>query len=932
MKYPSRTHQELLEEISVLKQRIKELEQPETEHVRAGDVLLESEDQRIVLALVRDITIRKEAEEKLQQQTDAIEASMDGIAILDENQNYVYANEAHLRIYNYDTSEELIGKSWRILYNEDELKRFDHDIMPEFSKKGQWRGEATGKKKDGSSFLQEVSLTALDNGGLICVVRDITERKEAEKALQESERKFRDLSEKSFVGIYLVQDGIFKYINARLAEILGYTIEEILDKKRPIDLVVSEDVPIVTENIQKSISGEIDSLHHKFRVITKNQEIKNVEVFGSSTIYKGRPAVIGTLVDITDRKRTEEALKESESRFRALAENSPASIFVIQGEKYIYVNPAFTKTTGYTHDDLSSMNFWDVVHPDMRHLVKARGMARQSREDMPPRYELKFITKSGQTGFGDFGATSIEFQGKPAVLGSVFDITERKRTEEALRESESKFRDMAEKSVVGIYLVQDGLFKYANAKFAEIFGYPIEEIAGIMRAEDAILPEDWPVVEENLRKRISGELESLHYEFRIVTKSRDVRHAEIYSSRTIYQGKPAVIGTLLDITERKNLETQLLQSQKMEAIGTLAGGIAHDFNNILTALMGYASLMQIKMDESSPLRPYVDQVLSASEKAADLTKSLLAFSRQQPVTLVPLDINNTITTTRQLLKRLLTEDIELRTSLTKDDTTAMADRSQIDQILFNLATNARDAMPKGGTLIIGTDSVHIDGDFMGSHGFGEFGRYVVISVSDTGEGIDEATKRKIFDPFFTTKEIGKGTGLGLATVYGIVKQHNGYITVYSKPGRGTTFRIYFPAVNMKTSQETDTATPNATGNETILIAEDNEGVRRFIQEALREHGYKTIEARDGEDAVGKFKKHRGIDLIIIDSVMPKKNGREVYEEIRGTDPHIRVLFTSGYTKDIVLNKGIEDKELDFISKPLSLNVLLRKVREVLDRQ
>jgi len=908
MKYPSRTHQELLEEISVLKHRVKELEQPETERLRAGCVLLESEallkaylenssdgicisdmrgrflygnhrfeeivgydrdkftgrnflelnilqeksldkaarllqaniegkstgpeeielvnnegrtvpveintivaqyvDQRIVLILIRDITVHKEAEERLQQQTDAMEASMDGIAILDENQNYVYANEAHARIYNYDTSEELIGKSWRILYDEDELKRFDHDIMPEFSKKGQWRGEATGRKKDGSSFLQEVSLTALYNGGLICVVRDITERKEAERALQESERKFRDLSEKSFVGIYLIQDGIFKYINARLAGILGYSIEEILNKKRPIDLVVSEDVPIVTDNMQKSMSGEIDSLHHKFRVITKNQEIKNVEVFGSSTIYNEKPAVIGTLVDITDRKRTEEAL----------------------------------------------------------------------------------------------------------------------------RESESKFRDMAEKSVVGVYLVQDGLFKYANAKFAEIFGYPIEEIAGRMRAEDAIFPEDWPVVEENLRKRISGELESLHYEFRIVTKSRDVRHAEIYSSRTIYRGKPAVIGTLLDITERKNLETQLLQSQKMEAIGTLAGGIAHDFNNILTALMGYASLVQIKMDESSPLRPYVDQVLSASEKAADLTKSLLAFSRQQPVTLVPLDINNTITTTRKLLKRLLTEDIELHTSLTKDDTTVMADRSQIDQILFNLATNARDAMQKGGTLIIGTDVVHVDGDFMGSHGFGEFGRHVAISISDTGEGIDEATKGKIFDPFFTTKEIGKGTGLGLATVYGIVKQHNGHITVYSKPGQGTTFRIYFSAVNMKTNQETGTANPNPTGNETILVAEDNEGVRRFIQEALREHGYKTIEARDGEDAIDKFTKHRGIDLVIIDSVMPRKNGREVYEKIRGTDPNIRVLFTSGYTKDIVLNKGIEDKELDFISKPLSLNELLRKVRDVLDRQ
>ncbi|MBP7528388.1 MAG: response regulator, partial [Syntrophorhabdaceae bacterium] len=377
--------------------------------------------------------------------------------------------------------------------------------------------------------------------------------------------------------------------------------------------------------------------------------------------------------------------------------------------------------------------------------------------------------------------------------------------------------------------------------------------------------------------------------------------------------------------------SHLRQAQKMESIGTLTGGVAHDFNNILSALMGYASLMQVKMDKDSPLRPYVDQVLSASRKAADLTRSLLAFSRQQPVTLAPLDMNTTIESTKKLLKRLLTEDIELRTSLAKEDTVVMADRSQIDQILFNLVTNARDSMPKGGTLIVKTGIADMDSRFTRAHGFGKPGRYVVITISDTGEGMDEATQGKIFDPFFTTKETGKGTGLGLAIVYSIVKQHEGYITVYSELNRGTAFRIYLPAVKARADHEENTIFPVTTGNETILIAEDNEEVRRFMREALSEYGYRIIEAIDGEDAIDKFSRRMGIDLIIVDSVMPKKNGREVYEEIHRINPRIKVLFTSGYTKDIVLNKGIEDKEFDFIAKPLLLSELLQKVREVLDR-
>jgi hypothetical protein len=383
--------------------------------------------------------------------------------------------------------------------------------------------------------------------------------------------------------------------------------------------------------------------------------------------------------------------------------------------------------------------------------------------------------------------------------------------------------------------------------------------------------------------------------------------------------------------EKEKLQTQLNQSQKMEAIGILAGGIAHDFNNILTALMGYGTLLRTKMNEKDPLHVYIDQILSASQKAASLIHGLLAFSRQQPITLNPTRINSIVKNTEKLLSRVISEDIVLKTVFAHDDVTIMADETQIDQILFNLVTNARDAMPSGGTITIETGLAELGDEFRCFHGYGDPGMYGRLSISDTGTGMDEATKKRIFDPFFTTKEVGKGTGLGLSTVYGIVKQHNGFITVYSEPGIGTTFHIYFPAVQMIIEDRKQGPSLPKGGKETVLVAEDNEAVRELMRDVLIEHGYTIIEAIDGTDTIEKFKKADSVDLLILDSIMPGKNGREVYNEIKQIRPDIKVLFTSGYTRDVVLNKGIGDKKFAFISKPMSPNALLAKVRKVLDK-
>jgi len=384
--------------------------------------------------------------------------------------------------------------------------------------------------------------------------------------------------------------------------------------------------------------------------------------------------------------------------------------------------------------------------------------------------------------------------------------------------------------------------------------------------------------------------------------------------------------------EQRKLQAQLMQSQKMEAVGHLAGGVAHDFNNILTAIIGYANMLRKKVPADKQLSYYADQILHASDRAAGLTRSLLAFSRKQVIEPKPADLNAIVKGIIKIAKRLIGEDIEFRTVFAEQAMTVMADSGQIEQVLLNLCTNARDAMPHGGRLTIETGLVEVDDAYRRQNILDRTGRYGVICVSDSGVGMDEATRKQIFEPFFTTKEVGKGTGLGLSIVYGIVKQHNGTINVYSETGQGTTFKIYLPIIvpTEATAVPMAQAAP-AGGRETILLAEDERDVRALISIILQEAGYTVIEAVDGDDAVRKFAENAdGISLLLTDVIMPKMNGKETFEQVRKSQPGVKVLFMSGYTADIIQNKGILAEGIPFISKPIIPDQLLRKVREVLD--
>ncbi len=400
------------------------------------------------------------------------------------------------------------------------------------------------------------------------------------------------------------------------------------------------------------------------------------------------------------------------------------------------------------------------------------------------------------------------------------------------------------------------------------------------------------------------------------------------------EGIKSVIEIVNDVTENKKLEEQLRHAQKMEVVGRLAGGVAHDFNNILTIISGYTAVMQSEMDKDSPLRDFLDNISIAAAKATKLTRSLLAFSRKQVLHPVPVGINQIINDAKKLFSQLVGENIEIKFILRDIEINVLADSSQIEQVLMNLVANARDAMPRGGRLSIETDVVEIDNDYVDMHGYGSPGEFAMVTVADTGSGIDKITRGKIFEPFFTTKGIGKGTGLGLAMVYGTVKQHNGYINVYSEAGQGTTFKIYLPRIgqiNNKLTEVEEIKNDITGGSETILLAEDDGSVREFVKRVLERAGYQVILAGDGDEALRQFQEHESeIDVLFLDTIMPKKNGKEVYEAVLQRHPDVKALFTSGYSEDIIHTNGILQKDLSFVPKPASPQEILKKLREVLE--
>ncbi|RJQ43729.1 MAG: MEKHLA domain-containing protein [Nitrospiraceae bacterium] len=632
---------------------------------------------------------------------------------------------------------------------------------------------------------------------------------------------------------------------------------------------------------------------------------------------------------ISGYKRTASSLKDSEERYRSLFDNAHDLIQSIAPDgKIIYVNPAWLRTMGYSLEELRNMTVFDILHPNYRDscLNTLQQVLSGGTKD---NIEAVFISKDGRLVNVEGNANVQLVDGKAVACNGIFrDVTERKRMEEQIFQITHDWEDTFN-TITDMITIHDKDFNiiHANKPAEKILGLPILNVSPAKcyqfyhgtGSPPAVCPSC-----DCLKTGMSSTTEIYEPHLKMFIEIRAIPRLD--SNHNLI----GLIHVARDITERKKLEDQLRQAQKMEAIGQLAGGIAHDFNNMLTAIIGYANILKIKMGADNPLKINIDQILAASERGAYLTQSLLAFSRQQISNPDLVTVNEIIRKIETLLLRVIGEDIELKT-IYNEDLTVMADRVQMEQVLMNLCTNARDAMPHGGILTIETGRIELDSESSAAHGIGKPGNYSVISVSDSGTGMDKGIQERIFEPFFTTKDIGKGTGLGLSIVYGIIKQHNGYINCYSEPGKGTKFKMYLPIVK-STVKETLPAESHDLKDTTatILLAEDEPAVRKLTSQILKEFGHEVIEAVDGEDAEAKFLENKDkIDLLIFDVIMPKMNGKIAYDRIKAVNPDIKALFTSGYPADFVHRQEIIDEGLNFVSKPISPAGLLRKVKEVL---
>jgi PAS domain S-box-containing protein len=629
----------------------------------------------------------------------------------------------------------------------------------------------------------------------------------------------------------------------------------------------------------------------------------------------------------------ERQVEELRIKDYALASSVNGIVFTDLDGRLTYANNSFLDMWGYGSSEevtgKSFTDFWESPAEAARVMESLKSGKERSGE--------LTAKKEDGTAFPVFFNANTVFtsDGAPvSYMSSFADITDRKKAEVAFFASEKKYRDLLQSiHLVAVMLDVNGNITFCNEHLLRLTGW----------SRDAILGKNWfeLFIPEDIRNSVKsvfisalqGGSIALHHDNHILT--RDGGQLLISWDNVVLRNADGAVSGMAsvgnDITEHRKLEEQLSQSQKMEAIGALAGGVAHDFNNILSAIIGYAHLLRMKMQPDDPLRLYVEQVLASSERATGLTQSLLAFSRKQVTDLKPVDMNSLIVAFQKMLHRLIGEDIEFTVNCFRDSLVVEADKGQLEQVLMNLVTNARDAMPRGGNLHIATDRLEITSQNMLAHNIAVPGVYAFISVTDNGMGMDRKTQARIFEPFFTTKEVGKGTGLGLAMVYGIIKKHNGFINVYSEPGQGTTFRIYLPLAQRAVGEirrEEGIAPPS--GSETILLVEDDQTVRTVTRTALEAFGYTVIEAADGEEAVRIFRARKDeIQMVLCDVIMPKKNGKETLDELKKMRPDIKALFMSGYTSDIIMQKGILEEGFHFISKPLNPGDLLKKIRDVL---
>jgi PAS domain S-box-containing protein len=757
---------------------------------------------------------------------------------------------------------------------------------------------------------------------------------EARKDLTETLEHHRHLLESANDVIYTHDlNGNFTSFNRAAERLTGYTREQGL-AMNIADVIAPEHLAEAISTTERQLSGEILGVREMEIVGASGRRIP-IEVNSHLIWRDGQPIGIqGIVREITQRKRVEAALHESEERYRDLFENANDIMYTLDLEGNLTsLNKAGERITGYNREELLNGPIAPLLAPGEAEIMRQMLERKLIGSDSLTTYELEAATKDGQRLFLEVSSRLIYRAGRPAgIQGIARDISDRKRAQEEITKSEERFRALIENSsdMVAV-LGPEGFVRYASPSACRILGYSAEEIVG-KSVFELVHPGDRRAVTAAWNRWNQGTQSGVPTELRVLHQNGTWRTVEATDANLLKN--EAVSGVVInarDITERKHLEEQLLHSQKMDAIGRLAGGLAHDFNNLITAINGFSDLLLMNLHEGDPLRHHVDEIKKAGQRAASLTRQLLAFSRKQVLQPKVLDLNRVVSDMDQMLRRLIGEDVDLETDLAGDLWHVKADPGQIEQVIMNLAINARDAMPEGGRLLIGSSNVRAPAgarnqieDFHPD--------CVMLRVADTGSGMDPDTISRIFEPFFTTKGKGKGTGLGLSTVYGIVEQSGGRIAVSSEVGQGATFDIYLPKSDERRASDQDLGhTLEALGgSETILLVEDEEAVRNLGSQLLASKGYKVLEAANGGEALLICEQYPNrIHLMLTDVVMPNMSGRQLAERLAPIKPDMKIIYMSGYTDDTIIRRGIPSSETAFLNKPFTPDALMRKVRQVL---
>jgi two-component system, cell cycle sensor histidine kinase and response regulator CckA len=631
------------------------------------------------------------------------------------------------------------------------------------------------------------------------------------------------------------------------------------------------------------------------------------------------------------RRRAEEALRESEEKYRLLFESNPHAMWVFDREtlEFLEVNEAAVERYGYSRDEFLAMSIKDIRSPE--DVPKLLDDLSQSPEGLTTTLR-RHRTRSGEAIDVEITSDSLRFDGRAATLVLANDVTMRLRAEAELRSSEERFRLAfnASPEPMTISTLEEKRYLDVNSNFLKVTQYSRDEVIGRTATEIGFWqkPEERDAILSGVRAQGAYDVE-----ISFGTKSGEVRAALLSVQHIEWAGQQCLLSVVKDVTERKDLEQQFRQAQKMEAVGQLAGGVAHDFNNLLMVINGYAQLVLEKLKPDDPLRKHVDEIKKAGDRASTLTRQLLAFSRRQILMPQVVDLNAVVAGMHGMLSRLIGENIELTVIAGPELGSVKVDPGQIEQVILNLAVNARDAMPQGGQLVLETQNVDLDESYTRNHAQMKPGRHVLLAVSDTGGGMDIEVQKHIFEPFFTTKPPGKGTGLGLSTAFGIVKQSEGSIWAYSEPGRGTTFKIYLPRIDKmaETLEPGQQLAEPALGGCTVLLVEDEASVRGLVRQNLNLMGCRVLEAQNGLEAIRIAEEHAGpIHALVTDAVMPGLNGQEVAERLAATRPDTKVLYMSGYTDDAVVRNALLGAHVAFIQKPFTSQALARKLSELLN--